>query len=76
MGDEQMIRVRQRPDGSTVQVLADGSTRTIVSTADWQRVNAMTEDEVDAIALADPDNPPMTATELAWLRRAPNPRRM
>lgn len=74
MGDEQMIRVRRLPDGGTVQVLADGSTRPIVSTTDWDRVNAMTEDEIDANALADPANPPMTTAELARLRRAPNPK--
>lgn len=76
MSDEHMIRVRQLPDGSTVQVLADGSTRPIVSTTDWDRVNAMTEDEIDANALADPDNPPLTEEELARLRPVPNPKRI
>lgn len=34
----------------------------------------MTEEEIEANALADPDNPPMTAEELARMTPAPNPR--
>ncbi len=32
---------------------------------DWERVRNMTEEEIDANALADPDNPPWTDEELA-----------
>jgi putative transcriptional regulator len=32
----------------------------------------MTDDEIEANALSDPDNPPLTAEELARMRRVPN----
>lgn len=32
---------------------------------DWKKLDAMTDDEIDAAAAADPDNPPMTDEELA-----------
>jgi putative transcriptional regulator len=35
---------------------------------------AMTEEEIEANALADPDNPPLTQEELASMRRVPSPR--
>ena len=34
----------------------------------------MTDEEVEANALSDPDNPPITAAQLARMRRVPNPR--
>ncbi len=36
---------------------------------DWKRVGAMTEAEVTEAALADADAPPMTAAQLARMRR-------
>jgi putative transcriptional regulator len=33
----------------------------------------MTEEEIEANALADPDNPPLTDEELARMRRVPHP---
>ena len=55
------------PDGSVVQVLPDGSTIPYIDPhpTDWARLEAMTEDEIDANALVDPDNPPLTDEELA-----------
>ncbi len=38
-------------------------------TSDWERVDAMTDDEVTAAALADPDAPPLTSAELGSMRR-------
>ncbi|MGI8474934.1 MAG: helix-turn-helix domain-containing protein [Thermomicrobiales bacterium] len=52
----------------------DGTTQPLEDHTDWARVNAMTEEEIEANALADEDNPPMTAEELARMRRVPNPR--
>ena len=70
MTNEELIRARRLPDGSIVQVLADGSTRPFTQRSDWKRVDAMTEQEVEANALSDPDNPPLTADDLAAMRRA------
>lgn len=58
MNDEHLIRARRLADGSIVQVLPDGTTRSFIQKSDWERVDAMTEQEVEANALSDPDNPP------------------
>src|ERR1700733_9992803 len=39
------------------------------SKTDWARLNAMTDEEVTAAALADPDAQPLTAEQLAGMRR-------
>lgn len=41
-----------------------------VGDTDWAMVDAMTDDEVMARALADPDAQPLTAEELTRMRRA------
>ena len=74
MNDDGMIRARRLADGSIVQVLPDGSTQPFAQKSDWARVDAMTDEEVEANALSDPDNPPITAAQLARMRRVPNPR--
>jgi putative transcriptional regulator len=58
--------------------MPDGSTRPYVSphVTDWARLEAMTEEEIEANARSDPDNPPLTAEELARMRRVPDPRRI
>jgi len=35
---------------------------------DWRRLDAMTDEEITARALADPDNPPLTPEQLARVR--------
>ncbi len=72
MNDNTMIKARRLVDGSIVQVLPDGTTRPFTQRSDWARVDAMTEQEVEANALSDPDNPPLTPSQLANLRRVPN----
>ena len=74
MNDDDTIRARRLPDGTLVQVLPDGSTRPLVGTTDWARVLAMTDDEIEANAAADPDNPPLSPADLARLRPAAGPR--
>jgi putative transcriptional regulator len=72
MSDNDTIRAVRLPDGSIVQELDDGTTRPLVSRTDWARVDAMSEEEVEANALSDPDNPPWTAEELQRLKPVPN----
>ena len=36
---------------------------------DWRRLDEMTDEEITAAALADPDNPPLTEEQLAQFRR-------
>ena len=38
---------------------------------DWKRLDAMTDEEVHAAALSDPDNPPLTEEALTRFRRVP-----
>ena len=38
---------------------------------DWARVRAMTDEEVTAAALSDPDAKPLSPAQLAKMRRVP-----
>ncbi len=71
MSDRDTIVVHRLSNGQVVQILPDGSTRPMVSKTDWARLAAMTEEEIEANALSDPDNPPLTDEELARMRPAP-----
>jgi putative transcriptional regulator len=74
MSEENMIRARRLPDGTMVQVMPDGSTQPLEDTTDYARLDAMTEEEIEANALSDPDNPPLTDEELEHFHRVPNPK--
>jgi putative transcriptional regulator len=39
--------------------------------SDWARVNAMTEEEIHAAALSDPDAQPLTEADLKRMKRVP-----
>jgi putative transcriptional regulator len=56
-----------RPDGSVVEVRADGSERPLPDTP----MQPMTPEEVEEAASADPDARPMTSEELTKARRVP-----
>jgi putative transcriptional regulator len=64
----------ERIDGLTLQVMPDGTRRPIEDQTDWERLNAMSEEEIEAAAVADSDNPPLTESELKKLRPVPNPK--
>jgi DNA-binding transcriptional regulator YiaG len=76
MSESDIVRVRSLPDGSAVQIMPNGSTRPIEDRTDWALLEAMTEEEIEANALSDPDNPPLTDEELARMRRVPDPERI
>jgi putative transcriptional regulator len=63
MSKENTIVAKRQSDGSLVQVLADGTTRPLEDKMDWARLRAMTDEEVHAAAMADPDARPMTDAE-------------
>lgn len=67
-----MVRARLLHDGTVVEVLPGGSTRPFEDHTDWARLAAMTEEEIEANALSDPDNPPITDEELARMHPVPN----
>jgi putative transcriptional regulator len=76
VSDESIIKVRRLPDGTVEQLLPNGTTQVLIGQTDWARVDAMTEEEADAAALADPDNPLPTDDELARFQRIPSPKRI
>ncbi len=62
------IRTRRLSDGSYAEILPDGSTTPSGDRMDWARLDAMTDDEVMAAALADPDAQPLTDEQLARMK--------
>jgi len=72
MSKENTIVAKRLPDGRLVQVLPDGTTRPFpADQTDWAALRAMTEEEINAAALSDPDNPPLTPERQARLKRVP-----
>lgn len=72
VNDESTIRVLRLADGRVFQEMDDGTLRPMESKMDWTRFDSMTEEEIEANALSDPDNPPWTDEELQRIRRVPN----
>ncbi len=72
MSEKFMVRAKRLPDGTVVQLMPNGSLRPLSDETDWERVRAMTEEEVEAAALSDPDNPPLTDEELGRFKPVPN----
>jgi len=48
--------VERLPDGAVVHILPDGSRLPMQDETDWVRLQNMTDAEVEAAALLDPDN--------------------
>ena len=71
MSKENTIVAKRQSDGTVVQVLPDGSTKPFEDKTDWDRLRAMTDKEVIATALADPDARPLTPEQLRTARRVP-----
>ena len=58
---------RRKTDGKLVRVHDDGREEELVPLP----LRPMTDDEVEAAARSDPDNPPRSKTQLAKMRRVP-----
>lgn len=71
-----MIRARRTPDGRVEHILPDGTTRPLEDATDWDRFDAITDEQAYQNALDDPDNPPLTPERLAKWRRVPNPKKL
>src|SRR5438477_6434442 len=72
MSKERTIVARRLPDGTLVEVLPDGTTRPFPpDRTDWAALPHLTEDEINAAALTDPDNPPRTPEREKHLKRVP-----
>ncbi len=71
MSKKNTIVAKRQSDGTFVQVLPDGSTKPLKDKTDWNRLRAMTDKEVTAAAMTDPDARPMTPAQLRTSRRVP-----
>lgn len=56
-------------NGTTDKALEGGKDQYGMTPDDWARLDAMTDDEVTACALADPDAQPLTAEQSVKMRR-------
>jgi putative transcriptional regulator len=65
--NETTIIARKRPDGTLVEVLSDGSERPLPK----KPMRPMTDEEVEAAALSDPDAQPLTEEDFARMKRIP-----
>lgn len=74
MREKDTVYATLYPDGRLVEEMPDGTERPIEDRTDWERFDNMTEEEIEANALSDPDNPPLTEEELANSRRLPSAR--
>ncbi len=72
MSDENTVRARLLDDGSVWQVMPDGSLVPMEDKTDWERLDNMTDEEIEANALSDPDNPPLTDEDLLRSLHMPN----
>ena len=70
--NETTITARMHEDGTVVEVLPDGGERPFPE----QPIRSMTEEEIHAAALSDPDARPMTEAELRNARRVPRVKTM
>jgi putative transcriptional regulator len=69
MSRRRIIKAKRLKDGSLVEVLPGGASRPFPpDETDWAAFNAMTDEEVHAAALADPDAQPLTEEQLARLK--------
>jgi putative transcriptional regulator len=71
MSKQNTIVAKRLTDGTLVQVLPDGSAKPIEDKTDWARLRTMTDEEVTAAAMSDPDARPMTPKQLRTARRVP-----
>ena len=76
MSNSTTIVTRRQSDGAVVQVLPDGDMQPLTEKTDWKRLRAMTDEEVEAAALSDPDNPPLTEADMSRMKRVPRVRTM
>jgi len=72
VNEKTTIVAKRLADGTLVQILPDGAVRTL--TDDTDRLRAMTDEQIGAAALGDPDNPPLTDERLRRMRPVPRVR--
>jgi len=68
------IRTRRLSDGAYVELLPDGSARPSARSSDWARLDAMTDEEITAAAMSDPDAQPLADETAKSRKRVPQAR--
>ncbi len=71
MSNSDIIVTKRQSDGSFVRLMPDGTTQPISGETDWARLKSMTDDEVTAAALADPDAQPLSDADFARMKKVP-----
>jgi putative transcriptional regulator len=66
-----IIRTRRQTDGSYVEELANGTIRPSIDRTDWARLDAMSDAEITAAALGDPDAQRLTPETAGRMQRVP-----
>ena len=74
MSDESIIKAVLAHGGRVMLKQPDGSYREVESKTDWQRVQAMTDEEIEAAAHSDPDAAPLDDAFWAKARVVVTPR--
>ena len=68
MSRAKITRVELAEGGRVYKIGPGGRKRVLKDRTDWKRIAAMTEEEIVANALSDPDNPPLTEAQLKMMR--------
>jgi putative transcriptional regulator len=71
MSKKNIIVAKRQSDGTIVQMLPNGSTKLLEDKTEWNRLRTMTDEEVTAAAMSDPDARPMTPEQRRTARRVP-----
>jgi putative transcriptional regulator len=74
MSKNDITTVEILPNGAVIKIMPDGSRVQMQSQTDWVRISNMTEAEIEANALSDPDNLPLNEEQLKRFKRVPNPK--
>jgi uncharacterized protein (DUF4415 family) len=73
MARTKLTRVELSPSGGVYKIGPGGRRTLLKGKTDWKRIAAMTEEEIVANALSDPDNPPLTEEQLKMMRPLKRP---
>jgi putative transcriptional regulator len=71
MSKRNTIVAKRLSNGTLIQELPDGTARPLPDQTDWARLEAMTDEEITAAALSDPDSKPATLEQLRAAHRVP-----
>ena len=71
MNSKTTIVTKRQSDGTLAQVLPDGTTKPLDDKTDWGKLRAMSDEEVRAAAMSDPDARPVTDAEFSRMKRVP-----